>query len=1530
MMRLPPRLAHKLSSVTGWPFRVLLCGLVFTAAVTWNVNTRVTRELQNQFELHADRLQGDAQRRLNQPLYGLMGARGMLAAMPQFTQAQFRAYVESRDLDREFPGARGFGWIERVARADLSAFVAAVQADNAAQFAVRTGGTASDLYVIRHIEPLANNRSAWGFDVGSDAVRRAAVEQAVRSGQATLTAPVVLQQDAQRSPGFLLLLPVYTRGAVVDTPEQRQRHLRGLLYAPIVAHEILADVTVIADGQLDFKVYDGPVVDASRLVYDDDHLTRAAGSQPTDLQRRHTALRSIAIGDRQLSLQANSLQAFHVTHHSALPAVVGAAGVLLSLLVAGLTAVLVRGRQRVEARAQELTQDLSRLAMVAKHTSNVVIVTDVARRITWVNDGFSRTTGYSFAEAMGCNPGKLLQFDDTDPATIAELRASLDAGRAYRCTLLNRAKDGRVYWIDLEVQPLRTDSGVLESFMAVMSDVTAARQAADVLALERTRLAALLAATGAGAAEWDLRRDTLDFNDRFAELQGYSREEFSDMTMTRLLTMVHADDRDAVVHAVQVHLRGEATSFEAEYRLRHKRGHWVDILAHGLVLTRSADGTPQSMAGTQIDISQRKAAEQRWQARAEMSGDWFWQTDTEHRFVEMSEGVEYRMMFTPSKVLGLRRDEVEWFEPPAEGWALLHQRLERHEAFAGLSYRTHAQPDNPRWLEIDGRPRFDRGGAFLGYEGVGRDITERLADTVKLRESLTLVDALFEAIPVPVLLKDRDGRYLRANKTYANMLGVTPAELIGKRSKDVVDDAAARLHDVADAELMAQPGQRTYEVSVQLRDGRHLDTLVSKCTLMAADGATAIGIVSTVVDISAQRAAVRATLEAKEAAEAANSAKSAFLATMSHEIRTPMNGVIGMAELLAHSTLDDEQAQTVGTIHESAHALLRIIDDILDFSKIEAGRLELEDEVFELTPLVEGVCEALAAVANPRKVQLWVDVDPGVSERVRGDAGRLRQVLNNLVGNAIKFSAGQADRDGRVEVRLSAEGAQSEHGGELHFSVADNGIGMDEATLARLFTPFTQAEVSTTRRFGGTGLGLAISRRLAEMMGGHIEVRSQPGAGSTFCLRLKLPVTDDQPESLTPDLNGVHCVLVSEGELPQEALQRWLQQAGASVHNADTDAAGAALAANLPGPTVLVADERCQAHDTLPAGPVPYPGAAGADLRRLRVGRGRRGPARVLQPGLAQLDLLRRLHFLQAVAMLAGRESPVLPVLPVDTSVLHAGVAPTVAQAQQEGRLILVAEDDAINRAVISRQLALLGHAAELAEDGVQALALWRSGRHALLLTDLHMPAMDGYTLAQTIRADEAASGAARQPILALTANALKGEAVRARAAGIDDYITKPVPLNLLRAALAQWLPAALPTALPTASAGALAGAPLPSAPSVLDVQCLRNLVGDDEATLQELLADFAAQAEDQTATLLQALQQGDRTTTVQTAHKLKSSSRAVGALALADLCERAEALPPGATLAGRQALVLAMQVTLQATLARLPAPVSHANESHQ
>ncbi len=772
------------------------------------------------------------------------------------------------------------------------------------------------------------------------------------------------------------------------------------------------------------------------------------------------------------------------------------------------------------------------------------------------------------------------------------------------------------------------------------------------------------------------------------------------------------------------------------------------------------------------------------------------------------------------------------------------------------------------------------------------------------------------------------------------------------------------------------------------------------------------------VAIRSLEAAITRLRVVRAEAEAANTAKGAFLAAMSHEIRTPMNGVMGMAELLEHSRLDEEQSQTVRTIRESASSLLRIIDDILDFSKIEAGRLDLEEAPLLLTPLVEGVCDALTSVASARGVQLSVVLEPGVPERVVGDAVRLRQVLNNLVGNAIKFSGGRPGITGRVALRVSrlaaqspaakspAANAQAGNPADLVFSVTDNGIGMDQATLAKLFTPFTQAEVSTTRRFGGTGLGLAICRRLAQLMGGSVGVQSQVGQGATFTVQLPMPPTAEQPAPLPHDLQGLHCVLVAGAELPLDDLQTWLSGAQAVVHRADNLAAASSLARGLaqadramglrPQAVVLVrqvlADQAGQLASQQDAQQDGHQGleadtAEPLDLRHLLVGRGRQGPARVLSPTEASVELLRQGAFLRAVAMVAGRASPEVLAATPELLLGERTAAPSIEQARLRGQLILVAEDDTINRAVILRQLALLGLAAEVAEDGAQALRMWhqgqaqataealaagnsggapRPGRYALLLSDLHMPELDGYGLALAIREAEqhrAPNAAiARIPILALTANALKGEALRAREAGMDDYLTKPVPLKLLQAALKQWLPATTHTgaaALPTsgqapalaatqrpvlvatsphaalaaaataqakasaaASPAALHGETAPkaapeltpnpgpnlssnltpkleastppsdaaNAPPLLNLQQLYQLVGDDDDTVRELLGDFCAAAGQHVGELQAALRAGDNVHASSVAHKLKSASQSVGALALARVCADIEA----------------------------------------
>jgi signal transduction histidine kinase/CheY-like chemotaxis protein/HPt (histidine-containing phosphotransfer) domain-containing protein len=614
--------------------------------------------------------------------------------------------------------------------------------------------------------------------------------------------------------------------------------------------------------------------------------------------------------------------------------------------------------------------------------------------------------------------------------------------------------------------------------------------------------------------------------------------------------------------------------------------------------------------------------------------------------------------------------------------------------------------------------------------------------------------------------------------------------------------------------------------------------------------------------------------QAKAVAEAASRAKSAFLATMSHEIRTPMNGVIGMVDVLAQSRLSEHQADLVGTIRESAGSLLGIIDDILDFSKIEAGRLELEREPVSVADLVEGLCNSLVPVAARKGVDLALFISPDIPERLLSDDVRLRQVLYNLVGNAIKFSAGQPGRRGRVSVRVEIAQASPLR---LAIRVADNGIGMTPETVHDLFTPFTQAEISTTRRFGGTGLGLTICKRLIDLMQGEITVESAPNAGSTFTVTLPFEVAAEQPVRSQPDLSGLDCVVLEGTELNADDMRAYLAHAGARVHRVADVAASIDTATRLVAPVVIIMEARHgTAHradfDSLPT------------VRRVLITHGRRRRARVEGPDAVTLDgdALRRLALLRAVAVASGRASPeIIHERTAESRLDDDVLPPTIAEARAHERLILVAEDDEINQKVILQQLALLGYAAEIAANGTEALRMWREGRYALLLTDLHMPEMDGYTLADTIRREETGR---RMPILALTANALRGEANRAHAAGMDEYLTKPVQLAALRVVLEKWLP---PGRGSTASGATVAASPARAA--AVDLAVLKGLVGNDEATVREFLTDYLDSARQLAGEMRTALAAGDARHAGAIAHKLKSSSRSVGALALGDLCAELE-----------------------------------------
>jgi two-component system sensor histidine kinase/response regulator len=1031
-----------------------------------------------------------------------------------------------------------------------------------------------------------------------------------------------------------------------------------------------------------------------------------------------------------------------------------------------------------------------------------------------------------------------------------------------------------------------------------------ANQAAAVLQRQRAeealrgsdeRFRMLAKATNDAVWDWDLGANRVWWSEGVFTLFGYVLEQ-NEADPAWWLERVHPDDRAAVESFFFEVVRGQELSWVDEYRFRCADGSYKDVYDRGYVL-RDVDGQAVRMIGAMLDITARKRAEEksresehRWRGLTEALPQLVWTAMPDGACDYFSTQWTQHTGVPEGELLGWRWLDVlhpEDRQPTRQLWTASVEERGPYD----VEYRVRRADGAYRWFKTRGVPIRDGDGRIVKWFGTCTDITDLRQTEEALRESEARFRGTFENAAVGIAHTDAAGRILRVNEKLCDILRYTRRELLTKTLWDLIcpDDLNP------DREQLA-PLVRG-DVSSFSRDQRYvrkdgsLVWVAASVSLQRDAAGGPLNTISVMRDITERKRLEKELRQARDVAEAANRAKDEFLANVSHEIRTPMNAILGMTELALATELTEDQRQCLKTVKSASDNLLGIINDLLDFSKIEAGKLELDPTGFSLRAALGDTLRALAVRAHGKGLELISHVGPDVPDALIGDAGRLRQVLLNLVGNAIKFTA---EGEVIVEVALArrerrrpdesplvaAPGAS-----EIRFAVCDTGIGIPHEKQESIFRAFEQEDTSTTRRYGGTGLGLTIAARLVTLMGGTIAVVSEPGRGSTFTFTARFERQPQPPEPvgtrLPVVLHDLPVLVVDDNATNRHVLGEWLrdwQMKPVAVADglAALDTLWDAVNRGQPYPLMLL-DARMPDTDGL---------ALAAKIRRraelaatrivlltsgdrpgdLARGRALRIDAHLLKP-IQQEELLetifRVLRKDEGRRMKDDQEK-------TPASASDASFQPPPASFSLH---ILVAEDNEFNAQLLEQLLVRQGHRVRLANNGRAALALAEEGGFDLLLLDVHMPELDGFQVIQAIRERER-SGAAHLPVIALTARSRKEDRERCLAAGMDDFLAKPVGAADLWAAIDRvgtlWSVRARGESGGTSEDGDGAGLATPHAgPGVIDPRAVLAACSGDATLLGKMCQVFRSCLPDRVTAVQDAFRDQDAPRLREAAHKL-------------------------------------------------------------
>ncbi|NJN67687.1 MAG: PAS domain S-box protein [Chloroflexaceae bacterium] len=1014
-------------------------------------------------------------------------------------------------------------------------------------------------------------------------------------------------------------------------------------------------------------------------------------------------------------------------------------------------------------------------------------------------------------------------------------------------------------------------------------------------------------------------------NRQIGEWLGYTVEEVQAMGSEVMPTLLHPDDRPrAIEHRIEQAQTAEGAILIFEYRMRHRDGSWRWLLSREVVFQRTEDGQPQQILGVAHDITERKQAEEAlreseelYRSLIEMSPEAVF-VHHEGEFVLVNDAC-IRLLGGTSASQFVGMPVLDFVASPSADSV-------RHRIDQASKTKLPIPLMEQQIVQLDGTiVDVEATGRSITFQGkpavqtVAHDITERKRTEEALRESEANLRALIENTEGSIWSIDRDYRLIIANSRYLANLQTSLGYHMQKGDNVLLPDILSPVRDEWQSYYDRALRGEAFVIETPTRFVRASGYMEYRFAPILTEEGAITGVTVFGVDITERKRMEEALRQAREAAEGATRARAEFLANMSHEIRTPMNAVIGMTSLLLDTKLTAEQQDYVETIRMSGDALLTLINDILDFSKIDAGRLDLEHAPFNLRTGIEEVLELLAPKADEKGIELVYWIDPSTPDMLVGDLVRLRQILINLVGNGVKFT-----EQGEVVVTVSytpprdprpvTPDPQPRH--EVHIAVRDTGIGISLDRLERLFQSFSQADSSTTRKYGGTGLGLVISKRLAEMMGGTVWVESRVGVGSTFHVTLMVePAAATEPGTFLspdqPDLQGKRILIIGDRATCCQVLSQYAAGWGMQAYVVGT-AAGLDWLRQQREPYDLVLLDMPR--------PIPCGMALAAQIHQ----------AAPSLPIIAMVTLTARRN----LGDLATTEVDAFLVKPIRPALLHAtlvGVVrgepvrisryfepyPLDCQAGQHHPLrILLAEDHLLNQKVALRLLEKMGYRADVVANGYEVLEAMNRQPYDVILMDIQMPEMDGIEATRCIRAEYPTE---QQPrIIAMTAHAMDGDRQWCLNAGMDDYLGKPVRVEELAAKL-KWVSEGRareareagvreqgeqeemsPTETKTTTDASGSSAPPQEALDPVTFARFLATMDDEAAGLaHELVTIFLDDTPGKLAMLRQSLADGDTTLLFRVAHTLKSSSAQLGALNLSGRCRELEMMGRNDSLGG-------------------------------